>query len=148
MEHLQTALSVLLHSVTLGECIVVTDISLHGASVATLLMNQNALKGSGKSQKRLGTNIFARFVLKLILYENYVNCDFVSNDLLQWFKSQKVAKPIRLLPPPSSSNANGNQASNSRSQSSKAESLAELRVAFSGLKDSMVSSFISSCCIL
>ncbi|XP_022145931.1 poly [ADP-ribose] polymerase 1 isoform X2 [Momordica charantia] len=57
--------------------------------------------------------------------------------LCKWFKSQKVAKPIRLLPPPSSSNANGNQASNSRSQSSKAESLAELRVAFSGLKDSM-----------
>lgn len=60
--------------------------------------------------------------------------DETSNQFLsKWFKSQKGAKPIRLLPPPSSSSANGIQAS----QSSRTESLAELRVSFCGLKDSM-----------
>ncbi|XP_022967405.1 poly [ADP-ribose] polymerase 1 [Cucurbita maxima] len=57
--------------------------------------------------------------------------------LSKWFKSQKGAKPIRLLPPPSFSSANGNQGPNSQSQSSKAESLAELRVSFCGLTDSV-----------
>ncbi|XP_038887409.1 poly [ADP-ribose] polymerase 1-like isoform X2 [Benincasa hispida] len=57
--------------------------------------------------------------------------------LSKWFKFQVGAKPIRLLPLPSTGSANGNQASNSQSQSSRAESFAELRVSFSGLKDSM-----------
>uniref|UniRef100_A0A9I9DUL3 Poly [ADP-ribose] polymerase n=1 Tax=Cucumis melo TaxID=3656 RepID=A0A9I9DUL3_CUCME len=57
--------------------------------------------------------------------------------LSKWFKSQKGAKPIRLLPPPTSSTANGNQTSSSQSQSSSSENLAELRVSFYGLKDSM-----------
>ncbi|KGN57935.1 poly [ADP-ribose] polymerase 1 isoform X1 [Cucumis sativus] len=57
--------------------------------------------------------------------------------LSKWFKSQKGAKPIRLLPPPTSSTTNSNQTSNGQSQSSNSENLAELRVSFYGLKDSM-----------
>lgn len=139
MEHLQNAPSVLVHYVTLGACIDVTGISLHGASVATLLVNQSALEGSGKSQKKLAIYILARFLQKPILNESHMNHDFTSYGLLQWFKSQKGAKPIRLLPPPTSSTTNSNQTSNGQSQSSNSENLAELRVSFYGLKDSMVS---------
>lgn len=148
MEHLQNAPSVLDHYITLGACTDVTGISLHGPSVATLLVNHSALEGSGKFQKRLATNILARFLRKPILNESQMNHDFTSYGLLQWFKSQKGAKPIRLLPPPTSSTANGNQTSSSQSQSSSSENLAELRVSFYGLKDSMVRPFILSFCML
>ena len=145
---MQNARSVLVQYVTPEACIDVTGISLHGASVATLHVNPSALKGSGKSPKRPATNILARFLQKLILYESDIYHYFTSNGLLQWFKSQKGAKLIRLLPPPSSSSANGNQGPNSQLQSSKAESLAELRVSFCGLKDSVVRSFVLRFCML
>jgi hypothetical protein len=58
---------------------------------------------------------------------------------MQWFKSQKKTKPVRILPPPSYNNASGSQAANRESESSKSESLGDLRVAVSGLpKESMV----------
>ncbi|KAL6214589.1 hypothetical protein ACLB2K_014021 [Fragaria x ananassa] len=58
------------------------------------------------------------------------------NQFLQkWFKSQKVGKPARILPPPSS-NSPGGQAFNGQPQSSA--SLADLKVSFRGLpKESM-----------
>ncbi|XP_024168166.1 poly [ADP-ribose] polymerase 1 isoform X2 [Rosa chinensis] len=58
------------------------------------------------------------------------------NQFLQkWFKSQKVSKPTRILPPPSS-NSPGGQAFNGQSQSGP--SLADLKVSFHGLpKESM-----------
>ncbi|KAL6208713.1 hypothetical protein ACLB2K_019659 [Fragaria x ananassa] len=58
------------------------------------------------------------------------------NQFLQkWFKSQKVGKPARILPPPSS-NSPGGQAFNGQPQSSA--SLADLKVSFCGLpKESM-----------
>ncbi|GLU07733.1 hypothetical protein SLE2022_246810 [Rubroshorea leprosula] len=53
--------------------------------------------------------------------------------LTEWFKSQEVEKPVRILPPPSSSNASSNRAANSHCQSSKSESLADLKVSIAGL---------------
>ncbi|CAK7346439.1 unnamed protein product [Dovyalis caffra] len=53
--------------------------------------------------------------------------------LIEWFKSQKSKKPIRILPPPSSNNLSGSQVTSSQSQSSKSESLGDLKVAISGL---------------
>ncbi|KAJ4726847.1 Poly [ADP-ribose] polymerase [Melia azedarach] len=59
--------------------------------------------------------------------------------LKKWFKSQKSKKPIRVLPPPSSSSPAASQAAKSPSQSSKGESLGDLRVSISRLpKESMV----------
>ncbi|XP_011028774.1 PREDICTED: poly [ADP-ribose] polymerase 1 [Populus euphratica] len=52
--------------------------------------------------------------------------------LNKWFKSQRRNKPVRILPPPSSNNLFGSQAT-SQSQSSKSESLGDLKVAVSGL---------------
>ncbi|KAK9945142.1 hypothetical protein M0R45_010672 [Rubus argutus] len=62
--------------------------------------------------------------------------DETDNQYLQkWFKSQKVGKPARILPPPSS-NSPGGQAFNGQYQSGA--SLADLKVAFRGLsKESM-----------
>ncbi|KAH8515354.1 hypothetical protein H0E87_003996 [Populus deltoides] len=58
--------------------------------------------------------------------------------LIKWFKSQKRNKPVRILPPPSSNNLSGSLATSSQSQSSKSESLGDLKVAVSGLpKESM-----------
>ncbi|XP_059433142.1 poly [ADP-ribose] polymerase 1 [Corylus avellana] len=58
--------------------------------------------------------------------------------LIKWFKSQKKTKPVRILPPPSYNNTSGSHAANSESQSSKSESLGDLKVAVSGLpKESM-----------
>ncbi|MCL7037376.1 hypothetical protein MKW94_019800 [Papaver nudicaule] len=56
-----------------------------------------------------------------------------SNDYLQkWFKSQKARKPIRLLPPPSSNKASGDQAVNVLSEPSKVETLEGFKVSFAG----------------
>lgn len=58
---------------------------------------------------------------------------------MQWFRSQKGTKPVRILPASSSNNPSGSQATNSPSQSTKSESLGDLRVAVSGIpKESMV----------
>ncbi|KAL4362846.1 hypothetical protein GQ457_04G027370 [Hibiscus cannabinus] len=57
--------------------------------------------------------------------------DETNNDFLsKWFKSQKIKKPVRILPPPSASLS---QASNGQSQTSKVESLADLKVSMVGL---------------
>lgn len=56
-----------------------------------------------------------------------------SNDyLLKWFKSQKVKKPERVLPPKSPGGPSG---SHPASQSSKAENIADLKVSIAGLPD-------------
>uniref|UniRef100_A0A5B7AK50 Putative poly(ADP-ribose) polymerase 1 n=1 Tax=Davidia involucrata TaxID=16924 RepID=A0A5B7AK50_DAVIN len=52
--------------------------------------------------------------------------------LCKWFKSQKAKKPVRILPPPSSSTS-GCQAVNGLSQSSKGEKLGDLKVAIAGV---------------
>ncbi|CAN6545380.1 unnamed protein product [Malus baccata var. baccata] len=59
----------------------------------------------------------------------------ISNDkdnhyLNKWFKSQKLAKPVRILPPLTPSKPSGSQG---QSQSSNSTSLADLKVAFRGL---------------
>ncbi|XP_012569391.1 poly [ADP-ribose] polymerase 1 [Cicer arietinum] len=57
--------------------------------------------------------------------------------LKKWFKSQKGKKPIRIMPPPSSRTSAESQISAGQHQSSHSESLADLKVAISGLpKDS------------
>ncbi|XP_050237867.1 poly [ADP-ribose] polymerase 1 [Mercurialis annua] len=53
--------------------------------------------------------------------------------LSKWFKSQKIKKPVRTLPSPSSNNPSGSQASNSKSPFSDSESLGDLKVVISGL---------------
>lgn len=74
---------------------------------------------------------------------------------MQWFKSQKRNKPVRILPPPSSNNLSGSQATSSQSQSSKSENLGDLKVAVSGLPKeslvwhifySLVKLFVKYCC--
>ncbi|XP_021281109.1 poly [ADP-ribose] polymerase 1 [Herrania umbratica] len=56
--------------------------------------------------------------------------DETDNEFLsKWFKSQKVKKPIRILPPSASSS----QDANDQSQTSKVESLADLKVSIAGL---------------
>ncbi|ONH93347.1 hypothetical protein PRUPE_8G227600 [Prunus persica] len=58
--------------------------------------------------------------------------------LNKWFKSQKVEKPVRILPPSTPNKPSGSQAFNGQSQSSNSASLADLKVAFRGLpKESM-----------
>ncbi|XAR61125.1 NAD(+) ADP-ribosyltransferase [Bertholletia excelsa] len=59
--------------------------------------------------------------------------------LCKWFKSQKMKKPSRILPPPSSNMSCGNQAANGQTQLLRGEKLEDLRVAIAGLpKESMV----------
>ncbi|KAK7839127.1 poly [adp-ribose] polymerase 1 [Quercus suber] len=50
--------------------------------------------------------------------------------LSKWFRSQKGTKPVRILPTSSSNNPSGSQATNSPSQSTKSESLGDLREEF------------------
>ncbi|XVF21621.1 hypothetical protein REPUB_Repub12eG0106200 [Reevesia pubescens] len=50
--------------------------------------------------------------------------------LSKWFKSQKIQKPVRILPPASASSS---QAAKGQSQTSKVESLADLKVSIAGL---------------
>ncbi|KAF3436180.1 hypothetical protein FNV43_RR23272 [Rhamnella rubrinervis] len=60
--------------------------------------------------------------------------DTTNQYLIKWFKSQKVGKPVRILPAPTSSIPSGS----GQSQFSESESLSDLRVTFSGLpKDTM-----------
>ncbi|RXH98306.1 hypothetical protein DVH24_010631 [Malus domestica] len=60
--------------------------------------------------------------------------------LNKWFKSQKLAKPVRILPPLTPSKPSGSQG---QSQSSNSTSLADLKVVFRGLpKESTVWSFL------
>ncbi|XP_022728046.1 poly [ADP-ribose] polymerase 1-like [Durio zibethinus] len=57
--------------------------------------------------------------------------DEINNEFLsKWFKSQKTKRPVRILPPPSASSS---QAANGQSQTSKIESLADLKVSIAGL---------------
>ncbi|XP_017616081.2 poly [ADP-ribose] polymerase 1 [Gossypium arboreum] len=57
--------------------------------------------------------------------------DETNNEFLsKWFKSQKIKKPARILPPPSASSS---QAANGQSQTSNVESLANLKVSIVGL---------------
>ncbi|KAL4353464.1 hypothetical protein GQ457_06G028910 [Hibiscus cannabinus] len=57
--------------------------------------------------------------------------DETNNDFLsKWFKAQKIKKPVRVLPPPSVSSS---QSPNGQSQTSKVESLADLKVSIVGL---------------
>lgn len=59
--------------------------------------------------------------------------------LKKWFKSQKGKKPTRILPPPSSRTSAESQISAGQHQPSNSETLADLRVAISGLpEDSIV----------
>ncbi|PQQ17792.1 poly [Prunus yedoensis var. nudiflora] len=53
--------------------------------------------------------------------------------LNKWFKSQRVEKPMRILPPSTPNKSSGSQAFNGQSQSSNSASLADLKVAFRGL---------------
>lgn len=55
-----------------------------------------------------------------------------SNDyLLKWFKSQKLKKPVRILPPTSSA-VSGSQAAKASSQASKSDKLEDLRISING----------------
>ncbi|KAL6564442.1 Poly [ADP-ribose] polymerase 1 [Orobanche minor] len=57
-----------------------------------------------------------------------------SNDyLLKWFKSQKVKKEERVLPPNSPCGPSGNQGSDAPSHLSKLENIGDLKVAFAGV---------------
>ncbi|GER29708.1 poly [ADP-ribose] polymerase [Striga asiatica] len=56
--------------------------------------------------------------------------DSTNDYLLKWFKSQKVKKAERVLPPNSPCGPSGTQASNQLSQSSKLENIGDLKVSF------------------
>ncbi|OMO78424.1 hypothetical protein CCACVL1_14378 [Corchorus capsularis] len=67
--------------------------------------------------------------------------DETKNEFLsKWFKSQKVKKSVRILPLPSASSS---QAATGQSQTSKAESLADLKVSFAGLARESVEEWTS-----
>ncbi|KAK6164538.1 hypothetical protein DH2020_001402 [Rehmannia glutinosa] len=53
--------------------------------------------------------------------------------LLKWFKSQKVKKAERVLPPNSPCGPSGSQSADKLSQSSKLENIGDLKVAFAGV---------------
>ncbi|XP_057798060.1 poly [ADP-ribose] polymerase 1 [Salvia miltiorrhiza] len=55
--------------------------------------------------------------------------------LLKWFKSQKVKKPERVLPPKSPSGPSGSKSASGISQSSKVENIGDLKVAITGVPD-------------
>nr|GLL30729.1 poly [ADP-ribose] polymerase 1 isoform X2 [Ipomoea trifida] len=58
--------------------------------------------------------------------------------LLKWYKSQKAKKPARILPPPSSSSPSTSKAADKLGQSSKGESIGDLKLAIAGMgKESM-----------
>uniref|UniRef100_A0A803LFE6 Poly [ADP-ribose] polymerase n=1 Tax=Chenopodium quinoa TaxID=63459 RepID=A0A803LFE6_CHEQI len=63
--------------------------------------------------------------------------------LLKWFKSQKAAKPVRILPPSASNTSAGNHSANGQLKSSKDEKLEDLRVAIAGLPKETVEEFRS-----
>ncbi|KAJ7972680.1 Poly [ADP-ribose] polymerase [Quillaja saponaria] len=58
--------------------------------------------------------------------------------LQKWFKSQKSKKPVRILPPPSSSTPSRSQATTGQHQSSNSDSLGDLKVAICGLTQESV----------
>ncbi|XP_047982400.1 poly [ADP-ribose] polymerase 1 isoform X2 [Salvia hispanica] len=62
-----------------------------------------------------------------------------SNDhLVRWFKSQKVKKPERVLPPKSPGGPSGSQFASGLSPSSKVENIGDLKVAIAGVPDKSV----------
>ncbi|KAL2934707.1 Poly [ADP-ribose] polymerase 1 [Bienertia sinuspersici] len=61
--------------------------------------------------------------------------------LLKWFKSQKAAKPARILPPSTPNKSAGNQTAKGQIRSSKDEKLEDLRVAITGLPKEVVEEF-------
>lgn len=141
MEDLAIVHCVLAFCVIPEECTGALDTFLSGVNVPTLPMNQNVLKGSGKSQRKQIISTLKRSVKRK--KENHETkstyYDLVFAYCLQWFKSQKGKKPVRILPPPSSRNSAESQITASQHQSSNSESLGDLKVAISGFpKDSFV----------
>ncbi|KMT10333.1 hypothetical protein BVRB_5g120830 [Beta vulgaris subsp. vulgaris] len=63
--------------------------------------------------------------------------------LVKWFKSQKAAKPVRILPPSTPNTSAGNQTAKEQLKSSKDEKLGDLRVAITGLPKETVEEFRS-----
>uniref|UniRef100_A0A803M7S8 Poly [ADP-ribose] polymerase n=1 Tax=Chenopodium quinoa TaxID=63459 RepID=A0A803M7S8_CHEQI len=63
--------------------------------------------------------------------------------LLKWFKLQKAAKPVRILPPSASNTSDGNHSANGQLKSFKDEKLEDLRVAIAGLPKETVEDFRS-----
>ncbi|CAO2826568.1 unnamed protein product [Amaranthus hypochondriacus] len=61
--------------------------------------------------------------------------------LLKWFKSQKAAKPVRILPPSTSNVSAGAHTAKEQLKSSKDENLGELRVSIVGLPKETVEEF-------
>ncbi|KAL0419793.1 UNVERIFIED_CONTAM: Poly [ADP-ribose] polymerase 1 [Sesamum radiatum] len=53
--------------------------------------------------------------------------------LLKWFKSQKMKKPERMLPPTTPSGSSGSKAANGPRQSSVVENIGDLKVAIAGV---------------
>lgn len=53
-------------------------------------------------------------------------------DDVQWFKTQKVKKPFRIMPPPSASTP-GKSAGNGLTQSAHSEKLGDLKVCILGV---------------
>ncbi|KNA14275.1 hypothetical protein SOVF_108920 isoform A [Spinacia oleracea] len=63
--------------------------------------------------------------------------------LLKWFKSQKAAKPERILPPSSSNTSARNQSAKGQLKSSNEEKLEDLKVAIAGLSKETMEEFKS-----
>ncbi|GFP96805.1 poly [ADP-ribose] polymerase 1 [Phtheirospermum japonicum] len=63
----------------------------------------------------------------------WTKCSYSTAEPERWFKSQKVKKAERVLPPNSPCGPSGSQASNAPSHASKLENIGDLRVAFAGV---------------
>lgn len=67
--------------------------------------------------------------------------DIDNQYLGKWFKSQKAAKPVRILPPSTPNKSAGNQAAKRQIKPYKDEKLGDLRVAIAGLPKETVEEF-------
>lgn len=78
-------------------------------------------------------------------YGQYWDFNLCYIDHEQWFKSQKAAKPVRILPPSTPNTSAGNQTAKEQLKSSKDEKLGDLRVAITGLPKETVVYFFLLC---
>lgn len=73
--------------------------------------------------------------ISITYFHNFIQkIGYLISQYLQWFKSQKVKKPERVLPPKSPGGPSGS----GLSQLSKVENIGELKVAIAGESDKSI----------
>lgn len=132
LDHWEAALYVLVRCVILVDNIVAMVMYQHGASAHILQLSLFGSRRNGKFQQNQAVNILKMYAIQFGDLEVFVSDPkyVLTNDLVQWFKSQKVKKPVRVLPPLSDKSVR--LQTSSMSLPSASGKLEELKVALAG----------------